>query len=168
MDADGTLHQSTLGRVDAAVALFKAGKAPLIVMTGGRMIDGAPSAGEQMKAAAIRAGVPETAIRAETASLSTLQNALLSKPILQAEGVGSVILVTEGFHMARSLATMRWAEIEVTGINCSTAFRGDVKASVTMILREVLAWGFNLVRVALWHILGVVGWSFEDRLPYLS
>lgn len=168
MDADGSLHKSTLGRVKAGVALYNAGHAPLIVMTGGRLIEGAPSAGEQMAQAAISLGVPASAVRAEDNSHSTLQNALMSKPILKAEGVATVILVTEGFHMARSLSVMRWSGIDVVAVKTSSVFRGSFISSLRMVLREVLAWGFNILRVVLWHLLGWFGWSEDERMPMLA
>lgn len=168
MDEDGTLHASTLGRVKAGVALYHAGHAPLIVMTGGRLIEGAPAAGEQMAQAAISLGVPASAVRVEANSHSTLQNGLMSKPILDAEGVSSVILVTEGFHMARSLAVMRWVGIEVIAVKASSAFRDTLVSSLRMVIREVLAWGFNILRVMTWHMLGWIGWSTEQRMAMLA
>lgn len=167
MDADGTLHASTLKRVEAGVALFHAGAAPMLVMTGGRLRDDAPSAGEQMAKHAAGLGVPETALIFEAASMSTLQNALLTRPLLEQAGIGRVILVTEGFHMARSLVTMRWAGIEVVGMQTSSAFRTTLKSSVWIVLREAAAWGVNLARVPIWHLGGWLGIEDDTRMAWL-
>ncbi len=168
MDADGTLHRSTRLRVEAGVSLYFAGVAPRLVMTGGRLREDAPAAGEQMAAHAQSLGVPDAAILSENASHSTLQNALLTKLILDQAGIKHVVLVTEGFHMARSLATMRWAGIDVVAARTSTAFRRTVQSSLHMVTREVMAWGLNLVRVPVWHVGGWIGFDEAARLDWLK
>ncbi len=166
MSEDGTLHASTTHRVEAGVALWKTGRYPYLVVTGGPAVPGGASAGDGMAALAVSLGVPRAQIIAETASLSTLQNALLSRPLMQAKGVRDVMLVTEGFHMARSRASVAWAGIEVVGHHSTTAFRA--KDGARMFVREVMAWPFNLARVGLWHILGLARIPPSDRMGLLA
>ena len=109
MTGDNHLGRETIGRVHAGVRLYDAGLAPRIHFTGGSPDDGRPGAGEQMRALAIAEGVPPAAATAESLSESTLQNALFSRAVLGAEADGPVILVSDGFHLARAWLTFRWA-----------------------------------------------------------
>ncbi|MHA3913606.1 YdcF family protein [Halovulum sp. GXIMD14793] len=167
MDADGRLHASTLARVETAVKLYHQGAAPKIVMTGGRLRPEGPSAGGRMAKRAIALGVPPQALISETYSLSTLQNALMSKPLIEDAGITSVVLVTDGFHMLRALATMRWVGIRVVGTRAPTAFRSSSGLPSYMVLREVVAWGANLARVPVWHIGGWLGVDDGTRMNWL-
>lgn len=106
----GIVLTAAASRVWHAAALYRAGKAPWVVVAAG----GDPRPGEQVEADAIAQllvslGVPAQAIRRESASRSTLQNALYSRPILEALGARRVLLVTSGDHMARAVKTFQFA-----------------------------------------------------------
>lgn len=94
--------------------LYRAGKAPLVVVTGGNVFD----QGEQIRGEAwymtqllIEWGVPGFAIMAEENSRNTRDNALETKKILDREGIHTVLLVTSAMHMPRALATFAGAGI---------------------------------------------------------
>lgn len=94
--------------------LYRAGKAPLVVVTGGNVFDqGEQIHGEAwyMKQLLIEWGVPGVAIMAEENSRNTRDNALETKKILDREGIHSVLLVTSAMHMPRALATFAGAGI---------------------------------------------------------
>ncbi len=165
MKPDGTLDQATSARVMAGVALYEQGLAPVLMTSGGPAVVGGPTAGAQMARLAAAAGVPESALKAEEHSTSTLQNALFSAPILKAGGHERVIVVTEGFHMARAITSLRWAGVSVSGAHVSTMFRTG--SSVRMLVREAIAWPFNLGRVAAWHIGILRGVPVEQRVLWL-
>ena len=171
MDADGTLHSSTRLRVARGVDLFEAGAAPRLHMTGGMARDGGPSAGEGMRDLAMELGVPKAAITIETDSLSTLQNALFSQPMLnEAE---SAILVSEAFHLPRSRASFVWAGgPNDLSMAMSTRFRWDdrqpVWQALRMLLRETLAIWFNLVRAVLHGLGGLIGVDDGRRDAWLA
>ncbi|WP_052245239.1 YdcF family protein [Halocynthiibacter namhaensis] len=158
MDADGTLHQSTILRVEKGVALYNQGTAPQMHMSGGMARAGGPSAGDQMRDLAVSLGVPRDAITSETRSLSTLQNALFSLPDLPQ--TGRIIAVSEGFHLPRVWASLKWAgwndgrSFDIALAN-SELFR-STSPHLTwpqgkMVWREVLATGFNSLRVIAWQ-----------------
>lgn len=91
-------------RVQASVALYEARKHqnPLVVCTG-YQIPGAPeSQAEALKKQLISKGVPPENIISEKESRSTLENAVMAKPILDAYGVRDVAVVTNKFHIQRS------------------------------------------------------------------
>jgi len=100
-------------RVWYAAQLYKAGKAPWIVVTGGQ----APWLGMKISEADAMSkflndlGIPDSAILRETKSLNTYQNAVLSKPILEANNIQSVLLVTSALHIPRALAIFQTAKI---------------------------------------------------------
>ncbi len=93
-------------RVLYGAQLYREGKAPLVIMSGGR-IDwkggGPPEAGD-MAEVAQTLGVPASAILQEPKSLNTYENAVEVKKMLQARGIQRVLLVTSALHMPRSLA----------------------------------------------------------------
>jgi uncharacterized SAM-binding protein YcdF (DUF218 family) len=96
-------------RVLYAAQLYHAGKAPLVIVSGGQL----PWLTEGKAEAYVMAdllmewGVPAAAILVESDSRTTYENALFSKVLLQARGIDSVLLVTSALHMPRALATFR-------------------------------------------------------------
>lgn len=170
MDADGSLHRSTSDRVKKGVALYHAGASKRLHFSGGRGRPDGPAAGERMAALAQSMGVPASAISHEDSSQSTLQNALFSLP--QLGPASSVILVSEGFHLPRVVASTLWAagpkDIQVA---FSTRFRDPMTPQSTgafgMMFREALAWWFNLGRAVLYSAGGWVGVDQTTRAEWL-
>ena len=62
---------------------------------------------ETNRRALLSGGVPADRITIEKESKSTLENADLAKPLLEAAGVRRVLLVTSSFHARRALATFQ-------------------------------------------------------------
>lgn len=176
MDANGRLHRSTKKRVEKGVALWQAGRAAKIHFTGGQGIPGGASAGAGMAALAQEMGVPETATSFEGRSLSTLQNALYSQPML--EGAQSLRLVTEGFHLPRSWLSFKWAAWHVGApapkmyLTHSERLRqSSPKArlpQVTMVTREVGALWFNAARLLAYEVAGLFRVPPDQRNPWLN
>lgn len=98
-----------------AFRLFEAGKAPLILVTGGNVFPQEGLSAEATYSKAILAGwgVPDDAILTESKSRNTRQNALYSHQILSAQGIDRILLVTSAFHMPRAAAVFRHAGFEV-------------------------------------------------------
>lgn len=175
MDADGTLHRSSLLRVEKGVSLFRAGLAPHMHFTGGRGTSAGPSAGQQMARLAAQLGVPETQLSFEQESQSTLQNALFSHPQLQ--GHQSLRLVTEGFHLPRSWLSFKWANVRSADgrnieLSISERFRSSSPKArlpqVSMVIREGLALWFNLGRAAIHGGAGLIGVERATRDRWLA
>lgn len=110
-------------RVWLAARLYRAGKAPLVIATGGA---GPGSKSERPESDAMRDllaqwGVPPAAVLAEGASLDTHDNAVETRRLLDARALKRVLLVTSALHMPRALAAFREAGIDA--VPCPTDFR---------------------------------------------
>ncbi|MEA5478808.1 YdcF family protein [Pseudanabaena galeata UHCC 0370] len=95
--------------------LYKQGKAPLIIVTGGRaewLGDGGNPESEDMAAIAEFLGVPSRAIIQESQSFNTRDNAVNTKQILAQRGINKILLVTSALHMPRSMEIFRKIGIE--------------------------------------------------------
>lgn len=105
-------------RVLHAARLYRAGKAPWVLVTGGRRKGDAasPSEADSMTALLVELGVPEAAILREDGSASTRENCLQAKPLLDARGLRDVLLVTSALHMRRAHATCRSAGLDVRAV----------------------------------------------------
>ncbi|MEM9770088.1 MAG: YdcF family protein [Cyanobacteria bacterium P01_D01_bin.73] len=104
-------------RVLYGARLWKAGKAPMMVMTGGRIQwrgTGDAKTGEagDMAELAATLGVPADKIVMETASLNTRQNATYTAQVLDGTEVRRILLVTSAMHMPRSWAIFKRAGFE--------------------------------------------------------
>ena len=95
----GDLNQQA-DRLVHAVALYKAGKAPLVLVTGGGP-DGVRSEAEIMRELLQVMGVPASAILLEDESRNTYQNAQFTAGMLNELGIRRILLVTSAFHMRR-------------------------------------------------------------------
>ncbi len=90
--------------------LYKQGKAPLLLVSGGRADwygEGGNPESEDMAAIAEAMGVPRSAILQEPDSLNTRENAVNTKQILSQKGINKILLVTSALHMPRSMAIFR-------------------------------------------------------------
>ncbi len=99
-------------RLFHALKLFKAGKAPLLISSGGSR-PGTTSEAEVMARMLSDLGVPRDAILLETGSRNTYQNAVNTRAILEAQGIDRVLLVTSAFHMRRAVAAFQALGVNV-------------------------------------------------------
>ena len=98
-------------RLLQGLRLYRAGKAPLLVCTGGAR-GGTPEA-QGMGRLLQEWGVPSGAILLEEHSLNTRENAVFTYSALKARGIGRILLVTSALHMPRAAAVFRKAGFEV-------------------------------------------------------
>jgi uncharacterized SAM-binding protein YcdF (DUF218 family) len=117
------------GRVWHAAELYRAGKAPWIVVAGGNQPG---QEDEQVEAEAIvemlqTLGVPRQVVRFEGLSRNTRENAANSLPLVQAVGAKRVLLVTSALHMPRAVKTFTraWAGAGVELIPAPTDVEPD-------------------------------------------
>ena len=102
-------------RMIYAAHLFHKGKAPYVLVSGGR-IGWDPveiSQAEEMASLLEMLGVPKDKIWLEDASRNTEENAVFSKKILEAKGAKRILLVTSAVHMPRSVLLFERQGLEV-------------------------------------------------------
>jgi uncharacterized SAM-binding protein YcdF (DUF218 family) len=116
-------HESD--RIFYGAQLFREGKAPKIILSGGRMDwankDDSSSESADMVKVLEFVGIPATALIQEPTSLNTRQNAVNVKQIMDAQGMKRILLVTSAFHMPRSLAIFK--KLGIDAIAAPTDFR---------------------------------------------
>lgn len=102
-------------RVLYGAQLYREGKAPLVIASGGRVDwrGGGPSESADMAEILKSVGVPSSAILQDATSLNTYQNAVNVRQIMKQRGIRRVLLVTSAIHMPRSLQIFRRQGIEV-------------------------------------------------------
>lgn len=100
----------TLERLRAGAALHRRTGLPVLV-TGGTLGSGQPPVARLM-AASLATDFGITARWVEPEAGDTRGNATLSAAMLRAEGIGTVHLVSHGWHLARAAAAFRRAGIE--------------------------------------------------------
>lgn len=98
-DNDTPAEQGT--RTGLGLALYRAGRAPLILLTGGE------EEAAQMNAKLLEEGVPSSALLTENVSMTTHENAQFSTLILRQHKLQRILLVTSAMHMPRAVATFR-------------------------------------------------------------
>ncbi|MGG6296211.1 YdcF family protein [Leptolyngbya sp. AN02str] len=101
-------------RILHGARLYQQGKAPLVIMSGGRIYwkGGGPPESSDMAELAMALGVPRSVILEDTTSLNTYENAVNVKAILEQQGINRVLLVTSAMHMPRSLKIFQKQGIE--------------------------------------------------------
>jgi uncharacterized SAM-binding protein YcdF (DUF218 family)/lysophospholipase L1-like esterase len=86
--------------------LFRDGRAPLVVITGGSRSERCPVA-DAMAQVARESGVPEDRLVLERRSLNTRENGERTAPLLRARNVSRILLVTDRLHMRRAAGVFR-------------------------------------------------------------
>jgi len=93
-------------RIDRAAALYFAGKAPKILVSGGAY-EGRVSEAQGMAKVLRLKGVPEQDIVQEKESRNTYENALFTKQLLNNQAHSKLLLVTSALHIPRAQATFK-------------------------------------------------------------
>ena len=100
-------------RVERGARLYRAGAAPLLLLSGGGR--GSEPEAEVMRRLALAAGVPEAALLLESGSRNTWENAQESAHLLRLRGLGRVVLVSDRAHLPRAALQFRLAGLDIAG-----------------------------------------------------
>ena len=106
-------------RVIAAAQLFRDGKAPVLILSGGNidwMSNGSSTPADQMAAILSFLDIPSSAMILENTSQNTYENAVNVKAIMEEKGFKTVLLVTSAMHMPRSVMLFQQQGISVIPI----------------------------------------------------
>ncbi len=119
-------------RAETGAALFLAGRAPLIIFSGG----GAPSEASIARELAVTAGVPPEVCLVEEQSRSTYENAIFTAPMLKERGIDEILLVTDDFHLLRGAA--HFARLGIKALPVSSGRLLDRRQRLVATAREAL------------------------------
>lgn len=146
-------------RLFGGVDLFRAGKAPRVILTRGLLPwqSSTLPEGEVLRPVAVRLGVPERAISLTTPAENTEQEARAVRALL-GPAPAHVLLVTSAFHMPRAQALFEQTGLRVTPYRVD--FRVAVRDTVPM---DVLPDGQALqaTDMALKELLGRVYYALR-------
>jgi uncharacterized SAM-binding protein YcdF (DUF218 family) len=112
-------------RVWFGAKLFHAGRAPLVILTGGNSEElGVLWPEAPAMAAFIKdLGVPQASMLLESGSRTTRENAVNTQRLLSERGITRILLVTSAQHMPRALATFR--KLGIDAIAAPTDFNAS-------------------------------------------
>lgn len=113
LSRDGRPGYALVRRSRYAAELWQQGYADTILCTGGIAPDQTRSEADACRDVLMWRGVPASAILLEEQSRSTEENALYSRPILEANGWETVLLVSDGYHLFRAEILFRTRGIPV-------------------------------------------------------
>lgn len=152
-----TVGPDLLVRLRYAASLQRRTGLPLLVTGGVGYDERVPEA--ELMAQVLRQSFGVKAVWLEGRSLTTWENAVYSKPLLEAAGVHRVLLVTQAFHMARAVACFERVGLEVLAAPTGFARRADGDVDYRAFLPSVAALALN-TRV-LHEVLGT--WYYRLR-----
>jgi uncharacterized SAM-binding protein YcdF (DUF218 family) len=109
---DGSPSPAMVRRVGQGVRLIQAGRVGHLLMSGGAVRHAIPEA-HVMRDLALAAGIAADRVHVENASVNTIGNALLSRPIVEERGWKHLLVVTDACHMVRSLYTFHRLGLKV-------------------------------------------------------
>jgi len=137
-------------RMDVAIALYKAGVAPKLLLSGdnGRVNYNEVAA---METCAVQAGIPKKDIFLDHAGFSTYESVYRAKAIFQ---VKTAVTVTQSFHQYRVLYGCNRMGIKAWGVNSDQQIYGGQK---TWALRDFLARNKDFVK-----------WIFKPNPTFLG
>jgi uncharacterized SAM-binding protein YcdF (DUF218 family) len=117
---ESKLSEDTVQRCFEGAALYHAGAAKKLLLTGGKVnaADQGPQLADAMLDLMKRLQVPGDAILLERNSRSTFENAVESCRILKEHHAGRVVLVTDAAHLPRAVRCFRAQGIDVIPWGC--------------------------------------------------
>jgi len=149
---DGTPSVVLKDRVEAAVDLYRSGKVEKLLMSGdNRFAD--YNEPESMRQYALTLGMPDADIVLDYAGRRTYDTCYRAKEIF---GVDSAILVTQGFHMPRSLFLCNAFGIDAVGVESENYYYLK-RSRLIWNTREILATVQSVLDVYLFKPLPVLG-----------
>lgn len=102
-------------RIVEAARLFRAGRAPRILLSGGSFHGGRPES-DDLASYLRELGVPDAALLADPASRNTFENAVEARRRLAPLGANRILLVTSALHMPRAVGLFRHQGFDVVPV----------------------------------------------------
>ena len=151
-----TVGSSTLVRTRYGAYLQRKTNLPILV-SGGRVLDMEGKSLAQTMASVLKEEFNAGTVWLEEESRTTGENALFSKKLLSTKGINSVYLVTQAWHMPRSVTSFQNTGLEV--IPAPTAFESGIGIKSFALLPSISA--LKLSNVALHELVGIVWYKIR-------
>jgi uncharacterized SAM-binding protein YcdF (DUF218 family) len=143
---DGRPSPVFRARLEHAVALYEAGLAPYLVVTGGKAAGDRTTEAEAARRFALRRGVPAEAILVENESRTTYESMRAVSALLREHDLASAVFVSDRTHMLRVLRMAGDQDIVAWGSPTATSpIDADPGRRMRATLREVVALGVYFV-----------------------
>jgi uncharacterized SAM-binding protein YcdF (DUF218 family) len=157
------LGDDSIYRCLHAADLYHRGKPCPILVSGGRVDPGrtGPAVAEAMRDLLLDLRVSAADILVEDASRTTYENAVECRKLLEARGIGRVVLVTEARHMFRAVRCFAKQGVDVVPSGCHHE-EPDVGASAYDLLPNARA--ARSCREAMHEWLGVIWYRLRGQI----
>lgn len=154
---DCVANVNGMRRAMLGARLFREGRAPLLVITGGAA-DGACPVADAMAQVVKEFGVPADRLVLERQSRNTHENGAMTAPLLRERHVSRILLVTDRLHMRRASGVFRSLgfEIEPASVPIYEGHPDNV-SMLSAGLREVAALSYYRLRGWTGHRPGTHG-----------
>jgi len=155
-------------RVLAAAKLYREGKAPVLILSGGNidwLNNTSSTPAEEMAELLSFMGIPTNAMILDKTSKNTYENAVNTKEIMEKNGYATVLLVTSAMHMPRAVKLFEKQEISIIPIPIDYYVVEDTeKPSLLNTLYGLLPNASNLALTtnALKEYIGIFTYNFQS------
>ena len=136
---DGRMSNALTHRCEAALAAWREGLAPTIIVCGGRGHNEPVAEADAMRAWLLERGVPESAVLADSDSVNTRANMAHAKALMDAHGLATAAICTSDYHLCRALRIARDAGIATTG-GIPSPSPTDARSWLISRFRETCSW----------------------------
>jgi uncharacterized SAM-binding protein YcdF (DUF218 family) len=134
-------------RVNHAINLYRTKRIRKIIFTGGRGNPDEETEAEAARRFAISDGIPPEDILIEDKSTSTYENLAFAKPIADANGIKTVLVVSDPLHLKRSVEIAASLNYEVYPSPTPTTKYQGIKSRMKLLSHETYYYaGFLLSR----------------------
>ena len=135
---DGSMSKSLMHRCEAAMAAWKDGAAPKLILCGGRVGEAPCSEASVMEAFLMEQGMPADALLLEDKSQNTVENLKNAKEIMAANGFADAAIVTSDYHVQRAIWIARKFAIRACGIPAKSPQK--LQHRLKCLTRECVSW----------------------------
>ena len=154
----------SIDRLYKTAQLYRAGKAPYVIVTGGNQpwSESGTVEAELIRDVLMEWGVPKDAIFLEGSSRNTRENALYSKNIIDAISCQSPLLVTSAAHMPRAVSAFGSVGVRVTPVSTDVRVAGKALPAVMDFLPDAGALAMTSDALREWigqKVYAMQGWN---------
>ncbi|MEM7526366.1 MAG: YdcF family protein [Pseudomonadota bacterium] len=162
---DFTLNYVGRARADTAVAVLQIGKGEVAIFTGTlNRVDRPEGEAGLMRNRAIQGGVAANRLFIEPDAQTTLENLRFSFALGEAQGFTKFAILTDAFHLPRALALAHLlGKEDVVAVASPGLDEHGVFVRGAFLVREAMAWWFNLGKAVVWKGMELAGMDENAR-----